>query len=230
MEGGDSATAVTLARSPKQNPHAPQMIVFIPLCSEENNGEDWAISGAEYLLRECPRCFGQSIVGHGRRRKQAHDETHNWIFIRRGICKLCGTTFTFLPVFSLPYCHYSLIARSQAIWEYFVQNCSLDMSVPLMKDPDRVPARSTVWRWFHCLDSSILCDRFMILQPDHKSMPLAGGKAIAIRHQTPFVFLQKILEAVSQRLACGKILRAGPLSLSWKNLAPFLHILLPLRR
>jgi CHC2 zinc finger/Domain of unknown function (DUF6431) len=50
----------------------------------------------------------ESIIGHGRRRKQAHDEYHDWITIRRGRCGSCGKTFTSLPVFSLPYTHYSL--------------------------------------------------------------------------------------------------------------------------
>ena len=37
-----------------------------------------------------------SIIGHGRRRKQAHDEHHDWIGIRRGRCPGCKRTFTFL--------------------------------------------------------------------------------------------------------------------------------------
>ena len=73
-------------------------------------------------MRHCPICLQESIIGHGRRRKQAHDEDHDWIEIRRGLCNLCGKTFTFLPPFSLPYCHYSLIARSQALRRYFVEN------------------------------------------------------------------------------------------------------------
>jgi len=64
----------------------------------------------------------ESIIGHGRRRKQAHDEDHDWIQIRRGICNLCGKTFTFLPPFSSPYGHYSLIARSQALRRYFIED------------------------------------------------------------------------------------------------------------
>jgi len=203
------------------------MIVFIPLCSEKDNNEDWAISCAEYLLRECPSCCVSSIVGHGRRRKQAHDDKHDWICIRRGICNLCGTTFTFLPIFSLPYCHYSLIARSQALWAYFVEDCSLDMSAPLMKNPDRVPAPSTLRRWFHPLDSSILCDCLIKVPSKAVSMPPAGSETIAIRHRTPFPFLQKTLEVVSRRLARGEIIHAGSLILCWRNLAPFLHTLLP---
>ena len=54
-----------------------------------------------------PDLLQDSIVGHGRRRKQAHDEHHDWIGIRRGLCNRCGKTFTFLPPFSPPYGHYS---------------------------------------------------------------------------------------------------------------------------
>jgi hypothetical protein len=50
-----------------------------------------------------------SIIGHGRRSKQAHDEDQDWISVRRGICRPCHKTFTFLPPFSPPYSHYSLI-------------------------------------------------------------------------------------------------------------------------
>ena len=54
------------------------------------------------IPRRCPRepsC--DSVTAHGRRSKQAHDETHDWIEIRRGVCAGL-TTFTCLPVFSLP--------------------------------------------------------------------------------------------------------------------------------
>ena len=59
-----------------------------------------------------PPCLRDSIVGHGRRSKQAHDHDHDWIGVRRGRCKPCHQTFTFLPAFSLPYTHYSLIEQS----------------------------------------------------------------------------------------------------------------------
>lgn len=206
------------------------MIVFIPLSPEKGNREDWAISCSEFLPRECPHCHSSSIVGHGRRRKQAHDEAHDWICIRRGICNCCGTTFTFLPVFSLAYCHYSLVARSQAVWRYFIEGCSLDMSAPLMKDPDRIPSSSTLRRWFQSLDSSILSDCVTQLPSKAESVRPAGSEAIAVHHRTPFPFLEKILEVVSRRLARGEILHAGSLVLSWRNLVPFLHVLrFPLR-
>jgi hypothetical protein len=82
-------------------------ILFIPLCAPPHKLEtDWAAPCAEVILRRCPVCERDSIIGHGRRRKQAHDEHHDWIGIRRGLCHGCGNTFTFLPLLSLPYTHY----------------------------------------------------------------------------------------------------------------------------
>ncbi len=91
-------------------------ILFISLSATQYNLEsDWAEAGTDVIVRQCPICVQDSIVGHGRRRKQAHDEHHDWIGIRRGLCNRCGKTFTFLPPFSPPYCHYSFIARSQSL-------------------------------------------------------------------------------------------------------------------
>jgi hypothetical protein len=96
-----------------QGPHGT--ILFISLSTAQSNLDaDWAEAGGGLILRRCPVCQRDSIIGHGLRRKQAHDEDHDWIVIRRGICNLCGRTFTFLPPFGPPYCHYSLMARSQA--------------------------------------------------------------------------------------------------------------------
>ena len=72
-------------------------ILVIPLSAAHYNLEaDWAEASAEVILRRCPICLQDSIIGHGRRRKQAHDEHHDWIGIRRGVWHLCGKTFTFL--------------------------------------------------------------------------------------------------------------------------------------
>jgi hypothetical protein len=103
-------------------------------------------------LRRCPVCEHDSIIGHGRRHKQAHDEYHDWIVIRRGRCPGCGKTFTFLPVFSLPYTHYSLLARCQALRRRFEDGCSWEEATPSLKDPNRLPDPSTLRRWAHGLD------------------------------------------------------------------------------
>jgi hypothetical protein len=87
-------------------------ILFVPLSTAQDNLKaDWAEAGAKVILRRSPACLQDSITGHGRRQKQAHDEDHDWIGIRRGRCNQCDVTVTFLPPFSPPY---TLIARSQA--------------------------------------------------------------------------------------------------------------------
>jgi hypothetical protein len=114
----------------------------------------WAEDCDKNILRHCPICEGDSIVGHGHRRKQAHDEHHDWIGVRRGRCIKCGRTFTFLPVYSLPYTHYSLLARCHTLLRRFVEHCSWERAVSKFKDPDRVPDSSTVRRWSKGLDYS----------------------------------------------------------------------------
>ncbi len=106
------------------------------------------------MLRRCPVCERDSIIGHGRRRKQAHDEYHSWIGIRRGRCPDCGKTFTFLPWLSLPYTHYSLLARCQALRRRFADHCSWEEATPTLKDPNRVPDPSTLRRWSRGMDPS----------------------------------------------------------------------------
>jgi hypothetical protein len=114
----------------------------------------WAEDCDKIILRRCPVCKQDSIIGHGRRRKQAHDEHHNWIGIRRGRCAGCGKTFTFLPLFSLPYTHYSLLARCQALQRRVGEACSWEKALPKVMDPDRLPDPSTVRRWSSGLDCS----------------------------------------------------------------------------
>ena len=130
-------------------------ILFIPSSVLlDKLATNWAEGCDEIILRRCPVCKSDSIIGHGRRRKQAHDEHHDWIGIRRGRCVTCGRTFTFLPVFSLPYTHYSLLARCQALLRRVVEHCSWEKAVPKFKDADRVPDSSTVRRWSSGVDTS----------------------------------------------------------------------------
>jgi len=98
---------------------------------------DWAEDCDKIILRRCPFCERDSIIGHGRRRKQAHDEHHDWIWIHRGRCADCGTTFTFLPLLSLPYTHFSLLARCHALLRRIAEHCSWEKASPKLKDPDR---------------------------------------------------------------------------------------------
>jgi hypothetical protein len=123
-------------------------ILFIPVSAPlDRLATDWAEDCDKIVLRLCPICKRDSIIGHGRRRKQAHDEHHDWIGIHRGRCGDCGTTFTFLPVFSLPYTHFSLLARCHALQLRFIEHCSWEQASPKLKDADRLPDASTVRRW-----------------------------------------------------------------------------------
>jgi hypothetical protein len=176
-------------------------ILFIPLSDGQSKPETAWADWTAVMLRRCPICDRDSIVGRGRRRKQAHDEHHDWIEIRRGLCNCCGKTFTFLPPFSLPYTHYSLLARSQALRLYFVEHCSLESAAPTVTDPDRVTDPSTLRRWFRNLDCS----------------------------QPSFSFLRNTLTAVGRFLARGETIRHDALPLSGHTVALFLQLLWPLR-
>jgi hypothetical protein len=98
------------------------------------------------LPRRCPLCGNDTIIGHGRRRKQAHDQQHDWIWIRRGRCVPCRKTFTVLPTWSPPYGHYSFRCRQEA-FEPAGGSGSWEQSVPGVKDPNRLPDPSTVRSW-----------------------------------------------------------------------------------
>ena len=54
------------------------------------------------LPRLCPLCQDDTIIGHGRRLRQAHDDQHDRIWVRRGICRPCRKTFTVLPKWLAP--------------------------------------------------------------------------------------------------------------------------------
>ena len=129
----------------------------------------------------------ESIIGHGRRRKQAHDAHHAWIRIRRGRCHGCGRTFTFLPPLSFPYTHYSLLARCQALRRRFEEHCPWEEAAPTLKDPNRMPDPSTLRRWSRGMDVSqpvrsflrqtLACLAHWLVpdgQADHEAAPLSA--------------------------------------------------------
>ena len=74
----------------------------------------------QLLPRLCPFCGERTIIGHGQRLKQAHDQRREQIWIRRGRCRPCQKTFTVLPDWSPPSGHYSLYCLQQA-WELLRQ-------------------------------------------------------------------------------------------------------------
>ena len=104
-------------------------------------------------------------------------------------------------MFSLPYTHYSLIARSEALRRYFVEGCSWEAAAPPVKDPDRVADSSTLRRWFQALDSSL----------------------------PPFSFLRRTVLTFDQWIQGGQVLRHCGRQLSWPTVFPLLHRFWPLR-
>ena len=126
----------------------PTVVLFIVLPGTENKTDAAVIEiPLELLPRRCPFCGERTIIGHGQRLKPAHDQRHQQIWIRRGLCRPCRKTFTVLPDWSPPSGHYSLHCRQQA-WDLLRQaDSSWERSVPGVADPSRSPDASTVRRW-----------------------------------------------------------------------------------
>ena len=124
------------------------MILFISLTSSDDKTDPGLVRvDLSQIPRWCPLCRQKTIVGHGQRRKQAHDAHHDWIWVRRGRCPPCRKTFTILPIWSPPYGHYSLFCRQQA-WESACERAaSWEESIPQIQDPVRLPDPSTLRRW-----------------------------------------------------------------------------------
>ena len=100
----------------------------------------------QLLPRRCPLCGDDTIIGHGQRRKQAHDSSHDWIWVRRGICHSCSKTFTILPAWLAPSAPFSVRCRQQAC-EHIAAGDSVEQAAPHWKDPSRSPDPSTLRRW-----------------------------------------------------------------------------------
>jgi hypothetical protein len=146
-------------------------------------------------------CGADSIESLGWRSKQAHDRSHDWIRYRRGECQnpKCGVTISFLPAFSLPYTHYSLVARSEVLRRRFVEGRTWEDAAPSLKDPDRVPAPSTLRRWCRSLDPA----------------------------RPSFRYLRRALKTIAQWLDCGEAPVFGSLRLAWPTLYPCLRVVWP---
>ena len=169
--------------------------------AQNNLQTDWVEAGGGAILRRCPVCARDSIIGHGRRRKQAHDEHHDWIAIRRGLCNLLREDVHFPTALLSAYTHYSLIARSQALRRYFVEALLAGRPRRPRQRSRRVTDPSTLRRWFRSLDCS----------------------------QPPFSFLRSTMQAVCRALDGGKLLQLGGLRLCWRTLFPCLGRCWPLR-
>jgi Domain of unknown function (DUF6431) len=101
-------------------------------------------------------CGEPTIIGHGRRPRQANDVHHDRIWVRRGICHPCGKTFTILPDWLAPSAPFSLHCREQAC-ERIAAGDSIEQAAPHCKDLSRSPDPSTLRRWAHRRLLSVWC-------------------------------------------------------------------------
>jgi hypothetical protein len=110
----------------------------------------------ELLPRRCPVCQDHTIIGHGRRFRPAHDDRHERICVRRGICHPCRKTFTILPDWLVPFSPFSVRCRQQA-GEHLAAGDAVEQAAPHCKDPSRLPDPSTLRRWAHRRLLSVCC-------------------------------------------------------------------------
>jgi hypothetical protein len=110
----------------------------------------------ELLPRRCPHSRDHTIIGHGRRPRQAHDDRHVRIWVRRGICHLCRKAFTILPDWLAPSAPFSLRCRQQAC-EQIATGDSVEQAAPHCQDPSRSPDSSTPRRWVHRRLLTVCC-------------------------------------------------------------------------
>jgi hypothetical protein len=78
--------------------------------------------------------------------RQSHDDQHERIWVRRGICRPCGKTFTALPDWLAPFGHYSIHCRQQAC-DHLAAGDTAERAAPQCKAPARLSDPSTVRRW-----------------------------------------------------------------------------------
>jgi hypothetical protein len=110
----------------------------------------------DLLPRLCPICRDHTIIGHGRRSRPAHDDRHQRIWVRRGICHPCRKTFTVLPDWLAPSAPFTLRCRQQAC-EHLADGDSVEQAVPHCKDPSRSPDPSSLRRWARRRLLSVCC-------------------------------------------------------------------------
>jgi hypothetical protein len=132
------------------------VILFIALPETQYKSDPVATFPLQLLPRRCPLCGDDTIIGHGQRCRQAHDECHDWIWVRRGICHSCCKTFTILPDWLAPSGHFSLRCRQQTC-ESIAAGDSVEQAAPHCKNPSRSPDPSTLHRWVRRRLLSLCC-------------------------------------------------------------------------
>ena len=95
----------------------------------------------DLLPRRCPVCRNDTIIGHGRRRRQSHDDRHDCIWVTaRNLSSRAGRPSRSCPTGWRHPAHYSLHCRQQAC-ERIAAGDSAEQAAPHCKDPSTL-ARS----------------------------------------------------------------------------------------
>ncbi len=142
-------------RENQRRAFTPAVILFIALPEAKNNIDPGVIP-LGLLPRRCPVCRDDTIIGHGQRLRQAHDDRHERIWARRGMCRPCHKTFTILPDWLAPSAPFTLRCRQQAC-ENIAAGASVEQAAPHCKDPSHSPDPSTLRRWAQRRLLSVCC-------------------------------------------------------------------------
>src|SRR5262249_42178287 len=135
----------TFVRPVSGRPSRQPLILVISLPEAIDNCEPGVVALCK-LPRLCPFCRVRTIIGHGLRVRLAHDDHHDRISVRRGRCRPCRKTFTFLPEWVIPCGHYTLRCREQAC-ERIASGLGVEQAAPDCQDPTRSPDATTLRRW-----------------------------------------------------------------------------------
>ena len=195
MEGRASPSACDPGKMTGPGGALIATILFIPLSAAQFNLEaDWAEVACRSSCAIARFALQDSIVGHGRRREQAHDQHHNWIGIRRGLCSRCGKTFTFLPPFSSPR--------------------PLQLPSPAARRRPRLPGRPSLGRRGSPRQRP---------RSRGRSSPLRRWCRTLDSSRPPFSFLRETIPGFHRRVARqNRVLVHDSLPLRWHTIFPFL--------
>lgn len=110
-----------------------------------------AIATASYPIpRDCPRCSRagcrSSVIGHGRRDRASQGEHESEIRVRRGLCRACGGTITFLPPSLRPYRRYTVGVIATVVRQR-LRGVSYSQLAIVLHNSDVFPDPATVRRW-----------------------------------------------------------------------------------
>jgi hypothetical protein len=162
----------------------PALILFIALPETKDNCQPVVIP-LDLLPRECPCCRRTSIIGHGRRLRTAHDERQEAVWVRRGRCRPCRKTFTVLPVWLLPFGHYSLRCRQQAC-ERLAAGATAEQAAPDCQDATRLPDPATLRRWAKRRVLSVWCGLTVFLDHFFEAPTIFAWDLIVVCRILPF--------------------------------------------